>query len=465
METRLSAESIDKLFVLQPCAQDEHFPFCLIKGGDSSGVIFYGAVRLSSSQWDGGGGRTDLHDIFGLMWAAALRATGAASPEVWLDVGWTGTPEIYSRFMFFTQPYSSALSEGESELVGPRLAAHTAWIAHILWEAFHFGPANVVEPRWWDEPKPEWIVGLEDIVPGRSDWIWVTRENPNWEYLVAGDNSVSIVRLDVGAREALDELVPYYGPSSVTFAGHNIYSEHGLVNCVPQATIERGLEILRRVDGNPDSGKSIVIPVDTHCVFIGQRTIVALAGRFDAARYNQLRAEWEHQNAKQSAIFLVGVRWVWSTPLNPARFEALVEAILSEEQGLEWVRAAGPSFERDQGRDLVALWLTPPGLPGGEVHYETAVKRRKIVVQVKSRKKTVGKSDVRDVRDTIERHGADGILVVAHPGWSNDLFNYCEGLAQKGHWVDLWGPSHLEARLRARPYLAERFSDLVRRAE
>lgn len=460
-----NVEIADELFASLPCAADDHFPFRLIKGGDAGSVIFYGAVRFNSFPWDGGGGRTDLHDIFGLMWAAALRATGAASSEVWLDVGWVASPEIYSRFMFFTQPYSSALGEDEGTLVGKRLAAHTAWLAHILWDAFHFGPASAVEPRWWDEPKPEWIDGLRDIVPKPDDWIWVTRENPNWEYLVAGDNSISIVRLDPDGREALDELAPYYRPGHVTFAGHHIFSEHGLVNCVPEAIIERGMEILRRVDGPITGEEVVVIPVDTHCVLIGRRTIVAVAGQFDATRYHQLRAEWETQNAKQSAVFLVDVRWVWRTPLNPARFEALVEAVLSEEQGLEWVRAGGPSYERDQGRDLVALWVTPPGLPGGVVHHETAVGRRKIIVQVKSRKKTVGKTDVQDVRDTIERHDADGFLLVAHPGWSNDLFNYLEGLAKTGYWVDLWGPRDLEDRLRARPYIAERFPDLVGRME
>lgn len=64
-------EAADKLFASLPCATDDHFPFRLIKGGDSSGIIFYGAVRLNSFPWDGGGGRTDLPDIFGLMWAAA----------------------------------------------------------------------------------------------------------------------------------------------------------------------------------------------------------------------------------------------------------------------------------------------------------------------------------------------------------------------------------------------------------
>lgn len=458
-------QEIDELFEALPCAGNEHFPFRLITGGDASGAIIYGVVRLNSFPWDGGGGRTDLHDIFGIMWAAALRATGAASCEVWLDVGMVDQPEIYSRFIFFTQPYSAALSQAETEPVRRRITAHTAWLAHILWDAFRFEPTHDVEPRWWDEPRPLWIDRLNDVVPQRDNWIWVTRENPNWEYLVAGDNSISIVRLDANARDALDELSTYYRPSPVTFADHYVYAEHGLLNCVPKAVIDRGIDILRRIDGPTPADAVMIIPVDTHCVLVGSRTVVAIAGQFNATRFNQLRSEWEAQSAEQSAIFLVEARWTWASRLDPARFEALVETILSEEQGLEWVRPAGPSYERDQGRDLVASWLTPPGLPGGEIHHQTAVRRRKIIVQVKTRKKTVGKADVQDVRDTIDRHEASGFLLVASPGWSNDLFNYLESLAKRGYWIDLWGPRDLEQRLRARPYIAERFSDVIKRAD
>jgi hypothetical protein len=112
---------------------------------------------------------------------------------------------------------------------------------------------------------------------------------------------------------------------------------------------------------------------------------------------------------------------------------------------------------------MVVAWLTPPGI-GPHVHREGDIapaRTRRIVVQVKSRGKTVGKTDVRDVRDTIERHEADGFLLVSHPGWSNDLFNYLEGLAKKGPWVDLWGPAQLEERLRRRPHICKRFPDVL----
>lgn len=63
--------------------------------------------------------------------------------------------------------------------------------------------------------------------------------------------------------------------------------------------------------------------------------------------------------------------------------------------------------------------MTPPGL-GQKLSAQQAanpVVSRKILVQVKTRKKTVGKADITDVRDTLERHDADGILVVVSPGW------------------------------------------------
>ena len=115
------------------------------------GVILYGHVRIESYYgWDGAGGRTDLHDILGLAWAASLRASGAASSQVWIQVGWCGSPEIGARFMFFDQPYGTALSEAEFELHRSRLLAHTAWAAHDLLDAFRFGGGGTKIPKWSD---------------------------------------------------------------------------------------------------------------------------------------------------------------------------------------------------------------------------------------------------------------------------------------------------------------------------
>jgi hypothetical protein len=253
-----------------------------------------------------------------------------------------------------------------------------------------------------------------------------------------------------------------------------VISANGIRNCVPAQAVEKALAILKIVDGQSGAkwvGASsrakdncvITIPLESHCVFIGARSIVALNVACGIVEFDQARKKWLHKRAKEAAIFNEDVQWRWSAKLDPARFEQLVEAVLSEEPGLHWVRPAGPAYERDQGRDLVVNWFTPPSIGQRLTEDEvlSPARTRKIIVQAKVRKKTIGKTDVRDVRDTLDRHEADGFLLVSHPGWSNDLFNYLESLTRLNYWVNLWGPRDIEDRLRQRPGIASRFTDLV----
>lgn len=157
---------IDEFMGAQPCAKEFHFPFTLAAERGESGTLLYGRVRIESAYgWDGAGGRTDLHDILGLAWAASLRASGAASSEVWIDVGWAGSPEINNRFMFFKQPFSSALSTTELDGQRARLLAHTAWAAHGLLDAFRLVSPSKRRPTWIDKRKPIWLGRLGDLIP------------------------------------------------------------------------------------------------------------------------------------------------------------------------------------------------------------------------------------------------------------------------------------------------------------
>lgn len=87
---------------------------------------------------------------------------------------------------------------------------------------------------------------------------------------------------------------------------------------MPKDIIDRGMDILRRIDGPTSPDSVMIIPVDTHCVLVGTRTVVAIAGQFNATRFNQLRSEWQAQSAQLSAIFFVDSRWIWAARLDPA---------------------------------------------------------------------------------------------------------------------------------------------------
>lgn len=459
---------IDREAFSLECASEPHYPFKIHGGSDQQAFIMFGSVRTSSwDGWDGGGGRTDLHDMFGLMWAGALRASGVASASVFASEGWAGPPEIESRTLFFEQPYLFAMSEEQFRAANSKITAHTARAAHLIYAAFGFEPADQRSPQWEENAQPAWLDKLDKQIKKIGSGIWVTRSNPDWEYFISSDTRISIAKFAERAIGPVRELLRPYKPEVVEFGDNLAFSAGGLVNRVSKEVARKGEHLINLVEDRPGAAPEkrtvVILPLESHCLFLGARTIVAIETPCGFREFQQAREQWREVTRKQAKIFNIGVEWEWHAKPDPAKFEALVRELLNEETGLHWVRAAGPTFDRDQGRDLVAMWLTPPGL-GQKLtaqQAESPVISRKILVQVKTRKKTVGKADIADVRDTLERHGADGILVVVSPGWSNDLYNYCERLAEKGVWVDLWGRSELEQRLARAPHVAKRFSGIV----
>jgi len=171
---------------------------------------------------------------------------------------------------------------------------------------------------------------------------------------------------------------------------------------------------------------------------------------------------WQERNRKDASIFNFSARCVWGEQIDPGRFEELAYALLQEEPGVEWLRATGTVRDRDQGRDLIARWILPRDRQRlNEKEAEAPFAPRDVIVQVKTRQRTVGKADVRDVRDTLERHGVSGFFLIAFPNISNDLLNYLGTLRSQGYWTDWWTRQQLEDRLRRNPHIAQLFSDLV----
>ena len=313
-KTEADQHRVDELLLALPCAGDPHFPFRLVASRAKGGVIPHGVVRIDSYYgWDGCGGRTDLHDIFGLTWAASLRASGAASAQVWIDVGFGGSPEIGSRFIFFDQPYSSALSEEEFEPHMRRLLAHTSWAAHGLSEAFGFRSPDKSSPKWSDIEKPAWLPNLAGLIERWEDGLWVSRKNPDGEYYTDCKNSVIILMLGRYARSLLNHTFFFYKPKAATVGSKYVIASHGLVNCFEIAAAEQAEEILRRVEGRlapkwlgsettPADNEILAIPLESHSVFVGRRTIVAFSIPSGAREFDHARDEWARRSAQEHAI-------------------------------------------------------------------------------------------------------------------------------------------------------------------
>lgn len=202
----------------------------------------------------------------------------------------------------------------------------------------------------------------------------------------------------------------------------------------------------------------IVLPLETHCLLIGGSALAIVRTDCGHAAFLRSRERWEGPIRQADAVFGQSGMFTWQADLRSDRLEELAEELLAVEPGVVRVRSAGPHTERDQGRDLIVDWLQIVDATSDPPTLRTDT----ILVQVKSRNRTVGKGDVRDVRDTIERHGATGFLLVAHPEISGDLVNYLETLRQRGEWIEWWGRKQIEERLRRNLHVAARYTDIVR---
>lgn len=85
----------------------------------------------------------------------------------------------------------------------------------------------------------------------------------------------------------------------------------------------------------------------------------------------------------------------------------------------------------------------------------------RLVVQCKAYSKSVSKSNVQDIRDTIDRHKADGYLLVVSSTLTTSLFDYLDDLRSRNLRVDWWTRIEIEDRIRRNPDILKRFTKIV----
>ncbi|RJX23428.1 MAG: hypothetical protein C4554_11025 [Dethiobacter sp.] len=87
----------------------------------------------------------------------------------------------------------------------------------------------------------------------------------------------------------------------------------------------------------------------------------------------------------------------------------------------------------------------------------------KVLIQCKAYSRSVGKANVQDIRDTIDKYNADGYFLVVSTALSTPLFDYLTQLRNKGNfWVDWWTRNELEDKLRENPEIIKRYSDIIK---
>lgn len=463
----------------QSCAQERHDPFVIGEDTSERGSMVFGYVRTSSYQLDGCGGRTDVHDVFSLLWSCVLRACGAASTSLYSEGGFAGIEEeIYARWLVFEQ-----LGDFQDDSTAKqRLLAHAAHAYHVLDDVLGWEQIKYPDAKWRDQTgDADEIVELLNAAGEYKDFGEMAgrRECPDWLYAKSHKGRVSVAIFPVECMIAFRRALFTYEPISVEGRNRISILAGGLRNAIPKKVVATGLRYIRAIEDSPlpwqgvNSGTSepaiVAIPLESHCVFLGGQTLVAVEAECGLRQFEAERTKFLERRAKENAVFAADYIFRWPEKMDGSKFEDLIYALLEREPGVMWVRQASPTNERDGGRDFIARWVVPTGdgMPGAEAAVvdggvPTPTRALNFVVQVKARNPSVGKSKVLDIRDTVEAHDANGYFLIAFPQPASSLVEHLVALAKRGIWTNWWDRAQIESRLRKHVDLVARFADLVK---
>lgn len=204
------------------------------------------------------------------------------------------------------------------------------------------------------------------------------------------------------------------------------------------------------------------IPLENSLVVVAPPYVVIHRADCGIHAFNRAREEIRSQHEAEHELLFAPLNFIWANPIDDERFEQLVLELIKVESGVRRARRTGTSRDADQGRDLIIEWETIP--LGSESNVtEGGIITRRVVGQCKASSGSIGKGDVRDIRDTVEHHCGTGYFLATSSHLTNDLVTHLDMLKERGNvWTEWWTRSEIETRLRKNPKILERFSSIVR---
>lgn len=177
---------------------------------------------------------------------------------------------------------------------------------------------------------------------------------------------------------------------------------------------------------------------------IADNEIWIITGWFHHGIADLEKEEILERNQKERALLLANRDFSWKYPINYSRFEELCADLLEQLYPTSRVRLAGNANNADGGRDVLVY-------NSDDTLY---------ICQCKAYNKSVGKGDVKDIRDTIEFHGATGFFLMVSSTVTNPLIKHLELLRQK-YKIEWWTEREIFKLLRRYPLLAESYKDIL----
>ncbi|MFC8035325.1 restriction endonuclease [Streptomyces griseoincarnatus] len=417
--------------------------------------------------------RTDLNDVFSWLIGAFLRRAKIASSH-FIDLDHPVVPgELYGRYIFLDQSTGTLLRDTEAgkKAIWSTLTSCTLFeqFAHEEFTFWH--PESMpMQDQIFDTPEiREWsdkiVHALGSEIASPED-LYARRMSTGWRFYRTANETISVAQ-SPALTAALQRFTPDEKEEIPGINGY-LYTDQEIGNFISSSErkiAEKIFEALQNEAGSTLKSDPLkVIPMENMALFYRGDTTLCLRGDFGVDGFKEERALILERNRREQELLFPPSGFEWNAKIDGGRFEELVYDLLSVEPDVAEVRSVGATRERDGGRDMLARWITP--LPRGVKGQEEKVpgRERKVIVQCKSRQKSVGRADLdQGVLDTLFMYGADGYFLAVSSQLAVSAIDLLERLRERSdHFVTWWGRVEIEQRLRKNPEILRRHQDIVR---
>ncbi|AYA16299.1 hypothetical protein DCW30_27690 [Streptomyces alfalfae] len=410
-----------------------------------------------------------------MLAASVFRHTGAFSAML-IDIEHPATMipgELSGRYLvpeqgagYLLPPDDAGLGSAEDLFGHLALFERLAHRATALW---HPQQSSPMDDGYDPNRKTDhiWARGVAEQLQAEAseEDIFFQRDSTGWLYYRTHDGAVAVVESAEVAHflnaVRVDPSEEIEGINGFLYAGKHF---HHYVSRENLQIADRilGLDGILIGSKNP-AVSATIIPLEGSVVLSSGNRAVSLRCESGVSGFARERSLVLERNRIEQERLAPPSEFTWSEEIDGGRFERLIYDLLECEPGVREVRAIGASRERDGGRDIVATWVTPRTAGAAVVEGEAAARERRVIIQCKARKRSVGRSDLGGgILDTLFMYRAEGYFLAASSQPAVATIDLLDEIAQRGdYFTGWWGRAEIEQRLRRNPQVLRRYVDIV----
>ena len=245
-----------------------------------------------------------------------------------------------------------------------------------------------------------------------------------------------------------DELISKYTFEVLKgITGSLLFSKNAEINLhtnyIPNDVLERVYSVIERFSVD----QYAIVCQSNRLYLVSDNIIWVFPGDFHHSKTVEEKKLISARQKKENALLLVNRRFQWKYPVNSTRFECLVADMFECQNPDLIVRLVGKTNNADGGKDLLIL-------------RKTAEKRELTIGQCKAYERSINKSRVTDIRDTLDYYDATGYHLAVTSNLTSALIDHLLSIGQK-YDVNWWSEREIFNILRQYPALVEKYNDII----